>query len=244
MDSESGKTLLVNASGTVAGTALNEDVARSRTPEFAEIGRWVARLEKCGVGELPGVFAEVMALPDGDEKSRALRLLCARWAEVDAAGGFEQLMALKPVQDAAEGSPDMNAAERQARRFLLTEWARRDPAAAFAASGRLEGEERRWARDAVGGGLLDDGPKAFWAWFELARQPVPVVFSEKWRAVLEAHLVDWLAVADGSLKETEESMPCLSHFLELMAKIQAEQNPAKATEWASPCPWSSGAGRC
>ncbi len=48
---------------------------------------WTAQLEKCSAADLPAFFSEMGKLPDSAAKTTALRLLCARWAEVDAAGG-------------------------------------------------------------------------------------------------------------------------------------------------------------
>ncbi len=61
------------------------------SPPPGSVKAWADRLRKCQAADLPGVYAEIMALKpeDSEQKRRALRLLCARWAEVDPAGGAE-----------------------------------------------------------------------------------------------------------------------------------------------------------
>ena len=87
----------------------------------------VRELEHAGSPELAELLVPYLAMPPGRERDIALRLLCARWAEVDPAGALGTFAA-------AKAPPEL-------RCHLLTEWALLDSEAAWAAipDGRDQG---------------------------------------------------------------------------------------------------------
>lgn len=193
---------------------------------------WTARLEKCGAAELPALFAEIGAVPDAAAKTTALRLLCARWAEVDVAGGVAFFTTVK------EDTKDPSG-----RIYLLTEWALRDPSAAYEAT-LLPGKDVQDELTIVGTELLYDDAAKFWQWFQKARLPFPSGESEAWKPVIRAHFDELLDIAAETLAATGKDAGThpggwkAAGLYQMLAASMADKDAEKAVAWAAELPQS------
>lgn len=90
---------LIAEPGAASAVAVGRSVGKDpgRVAAAGVVGKWSERLRKATVLELPGIFAEIQALKDRDGNRMALRLLCSRWAELDAPGGLAFFLAASGV---------------------------------------------------------------------------------------------------------------------------------------------------
>jgi hypothetical protein len=195
--------------------------------------QWTARLMKSTATELPGIYMEMQALPDVAEQQRMLPLLCARWAELDAPGGLAFFTQAKKEHKDSWG-----------RIWLLTEWALRDPAAAYDAVMELPEKEAQGELLNVGTELMRENPEKFWAWFQKARKPLPGGWndSDNWRKVAADHLEELLAMA-GELAAAKPDGPEppgrrseLNGLYKLLAATMAGKDVSQALNWAKQQP--------
>ncbi|RYD26282.1 MAG: hypothetical protein EOP86_26160, partial [Verrucomicrobiaceae bacterium] len=243
----------LSGAGSKPGSSVEEH-ARAAAPalKYASTGhvkKWADRLRNCTVEELPGLFAEIRALwggPDAPgggadsdirtlaihrEHATALRLLCARWAELDAPGGLAFFM---KREDGVNG-----------RSWLLTEWALRDPQAAYEAVLKLPEKDRREELFSVGCQLMEEGNKAFLAWFRIARRPFPSGGLEErfWSSFAAEHPDELLALGTemiGGRKTADgENGPQpgqLDFLYSLLGGTLGEKDMDKALAWAKEQP--------
>ncbi len=203
----------------------------------ALIPGWTTRLEKATVADLPGLYAEILALPTYTEREQTLRLLCARWAELDPAGGLAFLT-----------SADKKDVGDTPRSCLLKEWALLDVDAAFASVQAL-GAETPSMLEEIGPDLLREAPETFWLWFKKARVPLPTGESTAWTRLAGAHFEEMNALALEMLdawttetvtgkKKTSYSVKPQSLFRTLGAAL-AGKDPAGALVWAAAMPYEA-----
>ncbi|MES2709095.1 MAG: hypothetical protein V4726_21040 [Verrucomicrobiota bacterium] len=242
--------------GTAAtgGAAVTETTPRRPFDSTGTVKKWADRLRNCTVQELPGLFAEIQALQEKakavdfgadhagersrihDESRTALRLLCARWAELDAPGGLAFFTQRKEETKDSAG-----------RQWLLAEWALRDPGAAYEAISALPEKEARNDLASVGYSLMEEGKEVFWAWFQKARRPLPSSgFKDGlWAALAADHFEELSAMAaellEASKTKPDENDPNsygLASFYKLLARTLAEKDADKAVAWAKEQPES------
>ena len=106
-----------------AGTSL------SSSPRAAEIRAWSARFEKATTADLEKELLALLANQDSPDWTDPLKLLCARWAEIDPAGALAFFEA--------------NKVPTIARHHLLKEWALLDSDAAWAWSNSIRASGQR-----------------------------------------------------------------------------------------------------
>lgn len=207
--------------------------------------------------ELPGIYAEIQALstqaeqlpvgtgPDKWDDGRirlrgeartALRLLCARWAELDAPGGLAFF-----IQD-KEKNKDSGACG-----WLLAEWAIPNPDAAFEAIIKLPKKERQEYLSSVGYQLMEDSPDHFWAWYRIARVPLPSRDSPGglWSKLAAEHFEELSGMAADLLESSKlpkdgSSVASyqLESFYSLLGETLAGKDIDKAIAWAREQPES------
>lgn len=211
-----------------SGPSAQRPAAGSSVP-----GGWLPRLEQCTVAELPGLYAEINALPDGEDKQTVLRLLYARWADLDAPGGVTFFFA-----ESENGTKTSWGLIR-----VLTEWAVKDPVRAYEAALTAGGEKPDDIVSNVGSELLREDPGQFWIWFQKAKLPIPYWEDDAWKPVIAAHFEEMAAVAAEKLaaesaKTAGESRPgtMTGGLYKMLAGVLAEKDPAAAVEWAKNVP--------
>lgn len=217
------------------------DAAAPEKKSFLPAGRagevwqvWAEKLLRAGTSEeLTKVAGEVAAMEEYGERALVLRLLCARWAEVDPEGGLAWWRQEKP-----KGLEQMEV-------LLLTEWALRDVEQAWAAVSTEADEEKRTSTaSGVGEALLRENPDIFWAWFQKAGVPLPPTGgkpSPAWLALARQHeqALATLAAKLGSATKDEAArynIPAYAGLYQLLAQVKAERDPAAALEWANSAP--------
>lgn len=172
-----------------------------------------AKLEKATPTELANKLDQILALSDPDEREMQLRLLFARWAEVDPAGGLAELGAKN--------------ADPALRCRLLAEWALLDSDAAWKAiAAGPEGDDERVNVTAM---LLTEDREIFMKWFRQVRRPMPDD-NPAWLLVAERHGKELEEIAM-ALATGPEARDCPKLFA-LLAKAKADKDPAAAFEWA------------
>ncbi|MES2709093.1 MAG: hypothetical protein V4726_21030 [Verrucomicrobiota bacterium] len=230
-----GRVAAVSDAGMVSASpgspARAEEMPFSSPP--GSVKAWADRLRKCQAADLPGVFAEIMALKvpqDWKQRQRALRLLGARWAEADPAGGAAFF---RKIQEAGQDSPGHLP--------MLAEWALRDPAAVWEHLLLLPSNEAGKLGPAVGRELLEDDPGKFWEWFEKTGIPPLADWesSGNWEAVAAAHFEALSAFA--AREASGNAADPANHrkpeaVYRLLAAHLAEKDPGKALEWADALP--------
>ena len=173
------------------------------------------------VRDLETRLAEELGKPLDQGKLSRLRLICARWAELDPAGGLAWIGSRKP---------DM---ANLLRDWLLTEWALLDSSAAWAAI--PPGAEGDQDRALVTGELLHEDKELFMQWFRRVRQPVPAI-SPAWLAIAERYPEEFEKIALDILARPSvpggDSRDQAAPFYAVLARLRAEKDPSAALEWA------------
>ena len=183
-----------------------------------KITRQVQQLEHASSLELASLLEQYLAMAPGQERDLALRLLCARWAEVDPAGALGAFTA-------AKAPPDL-------RLRLLTEWALLDSEAAWSAipddqSGKNE-------RVAVASMLLHEDADVFMKWFRKTRSPAPNG-DPAWLRVAELHGKELGEIAT-AMSKSEPTHPTLQGLLAVLARAHVAKDPEGSLKWASDLP--------
>jgi len=217
------------------------EAASMATPEAGDestgLGAWAARLAAAAGADLAALADEAMALAVTDDRQRQLRLLAARWAEVDPVEGVAYFEAREAGASAAERNP-------WPRIWILTEWALRDVEAAWAHVSAGGSEAKPAGASDVGTELLRENLDVFWAWFQKAREPLPRAgdaTSPAWRELARRHasaletLAAELAAAPGEERQ-RFSTPIFAGLYALIAEARAAQDPAAALIWARSVP--------
>jgi hypothetical protein len=197
------------------------DASKDGTPSRetdTRIASRVRQLEQAGSLELAGLLVQYLAMPPGRERDLAIRLLCARWAEVDPAGALGTFAA-------AEAPPEL-------RYRLLTEWALLDSDAAWAAI--PDGPAGENERAAISGMLLHEDADVFMAWFRRTRSPVPDG-DPAWLRVEERHGKELGEIA-AAMSKSEPTHPTLPGLLAVLARAHVTQDPEGTLKWASDLP--------
>lgn len=224
-------------------------------PASGTVKKWADRLRNCRVEELPALAEEIeriqseaMAQPPGmdqamkrlvlmNEHQTALRLLCARWAELDAPGGFAYFSQLK-----AEGKDD------EGRSLLLVEWALRDQATVFQTVQALPDPDRGNHLNYIGTELIREDKEEFWAWFQKARRPLPNrgLGDATWKILTREHFEELsalgvqlalVAAGDNRAAGQPDIQPWeLQYLFTLLSTTLAERDPDKALAWAKDQP--------
>lgn len=213
-------------------------------------------LRKATLKDLPGIFADIAARPgrtaeEIETREMALRLLCARWADLDPTDGekFFQLRTEKEQQDSQSAKPNPEPGSGQqpaaslaypARIFLIVEWALRDAPAAWRHLQAL-GNPPETARlgGAAGKELVKDDAAKFWQWFQLTGTPPLTEWdsSVNWNAVLDGHLEEITALVNASLSGGPEQPGLeLRILVDRLASRRAEKEPGTALAWAAEQP--------
>ena len=173
------------------------------------------------VRDLETRLEEEKGKPLDQGKRSRLRLICARWAELDPAGGLAWIGSQKP---------DM---ANLLRGWLLTEWALLDSSAAWAAI--PPGPEGDQDRAMITGELLHEDKELFMQWFRRVRQPVPNI-SPAWLAIAERYSEEFEKIALEMLARPsvpgENSRDQAAPFYAVLARLRAEKDPSAALEWA------------
>ena len=216
-----------------AGRAHSAASDEARDP----FGAWAARLAAASAGsELAALVDEALAEKDGAERSWRLRLLCARWAEIDPAGGVVFFL----EKDAENAPPCI---------WILAEWAVRDVEAALAfvtAEGANPTAADSSVLSRVGEELIRENPAAFWAWFQRLgkklswQSPGTPLAWEAWKELgrarsreMEAMALEWAAEAEADASGWNSGAASL---FKLLAEVRAEGDPAAALAWAQTVP--------
>lgn len=144
-----------------AGSALGGTEA-----DASAVAKWAARLAATDAAGLPAMAEEALAVADQPKSQKWMRLLAARWAEVDPAGGVAFFA------DQQKGKPS-HEANPWPQIWILTEWALRDVEAAWAHVAAQSGKDESGVVINLGAELLRENPRVFWDWFLKAREPLP-----------------------------------------------------------------------
>lgn len=217
---------------TTPGTKVLEASPAIRPMPNSAVTDWTARLGRCGAAELPVFFAEISALHDPSAKATALRLLCARWAEVDAPGGVAFFTRVNE-----------DTKESWGRVCLLAEWALRDPSAAYEAT-LLLGKDAQNEFTNVGTQLLHEDADVFWQWFQKCRLPLPSGGDAAWEPVIRTHFDELAAIATEMVAATGKDAATKSSgwkaagLYRMLAASMAEKDVEKAVAWARELPES------
>jgi hypothetical protein len=178
----------------------------------------VRQLEQAGSLELAELLVQYLAMPPGSDRDLALRLLCARWAEVDPAGALGTLASAK--------------APAELRHRLLTEWALLDSDAAWAAIPDSPAGNNE--RAVISGMLLHEDADVFMVWFRRTRSPVPDG-DPAWLRVEERHGKELGEIA-AAMSKSEPTHPTLQGLLAVLARAHVTQDPEGTLKWASDLP--------
>ncbi len=161
---------MVSAAESDSGLPAGKGPSAPLSPAARALESWVARLEAADAGTLPELSRDVARVFDEPDAGKLppieplVSLLAARWVEVD------------PAAAAALGTTITESKAFCALFYqeLFAEWALRDPAAALAALSTLPPLDHPPTAESIGSALLSgETPEAFWAWFQLAREPLP-----------------------------------------------------------------------
>jgi hypothetical protein len=199
------------------------------------VATWTTRLAKCKAEDLPGLYDQIQLLPDRDDGRRAMLLLFARWAELDAPGGLAFFTALEDKDRKSVG-----------RVGLLTEWAVLDPLAVFGMISQQPEKEAEADITNIGHNLLMADPDQFWVWFKHARRPLPWSWGGDvaWQCLAATHFEELSAIAtelmevESKTGDPEKRHLKLEALYQTLATAMAEKNPDQAVEWAKLLPES------
>lgn len=188
------------------------------SPRATEIRGWSARFEKATTADLEKELLALLADQESPDWTDPLKLLCARWAELDPAGALAFFEA--------------NKVPTIARLRLLTEWALLDSDAAWAAI--PTGKDGDYERESVTRMLLNEDQDTFMWWFRQVRGPMPDT-DPAWLLVAERHLSEFAEVAKGltdELAATGGRSNRYSGLFALIARVRALKDPEAACQWA------------
>lgn len=210
-----------------AGFLRDRPVAADQNPRGTRIAAEstsaaaAAEFGSMTVRDLETRLEEELGKPLDQGKLSRLRLICARWAELDPAGGLAWIESRKP---------DM---ANLLRGWLLAEWALLDSGAAWAAL--PAGPEGDQDRALVTRELLHEDKEIFMQWFRRVRQPVPDI-SPVWLAIVERYPEEFERIALDILArpsaQGNDSREKASPFYAVLARLRAEKDPSAALEWA------------
>ena len=202
--------------------AIPEPARRSETGNAGQdpsVLSLASSLENAGPEDLGNQLEELLAdnsLPDWEIR---MKLLCARWAEVDPARALTVFEESK-VPWVLRGQ-------------LLVEWALLDSEAAWnALPAGADGEgDRQW----IAGKLLNEDPETFMWWFRRVGHPMPED-NPAWLAIAERHGEELEAIAASLLVTTKpaqdgSAVDC-SPIYRLLATLRAGKDPSAALDWA------------
>ena len=195
------------------------DPADRPAPAPPAVPTWTSRLEKATATDLEAQLTELLATPNSQEWFDRLRLICARWAELDPAGALAYFAA--------------NKVPTVARIHLLAEWALLDSDAAWAAI--PTGAEGDSERETITRILLNEDREIFMRWFRQVQRPMPDG-NPAWVLLAESHGEELERIANALLtKATNDdgSAAELADFFSALAKAKATRDPAAAYEWAA-----------
>jgi hypothetical protein len=201
-----------------AGTAAGADTARATAPRDPAILAWSARFEKATTADLERELLELLADQGSPDWTDPLKLLCARWAELDPASALAFFEA--------------NKVPTVARFHLLTEWALLDSDAAWAAI--PPGKEGDSERATITRMLLNEDQETFMWWFRQVRQPIPDA-DPAWLLVAERHLGEFEEIADSLMSDLAATGGRSNQFASLYAlvgRVRAMKDPEAACHWA------------
>ena len=187
-------------------------------PKETQITKRVSQLEHAGAVELPVLLDQYLALPPGLERDIALRLLCARWAEVDPAGALGTFAAVK--------------APHFLRLRLLTEWALLNSETAWTAT--PDDEAGKKERVAVTSMLLYEDADVFMEWFRKTRSPAPKD-DPAWLRVAELYGKELGDIAE-EMSKSDSTHPSLQGLLVVLARAHVAKDPEASLKWASELP--------
>ncbi len=194
-------------------------------PEVSLIARQASVLAEADSAALRQHADDLFTEPENREKQHRLRLVCARWAELDPAAG----LAWAAERDEHEA--------RQLRHWIFLEWALLDSSAAWAAI--PEGPEGDPDRHAVTALLLHENPGLFMDWFRRVKKPTPDE-SPAWLRIAERHADELEEIAMAGLQELERPQggipPDIRQIFHLLARHRAGKDPAAAFDWAAGLP--------
>ena len=235
MGDESAKSQGIAAVTGGVGSGMEAGAVESGTPAgtgrsaLALLRGWAERLAAAdGVG-LVTLAEEAAREPDWEIRKRLMRLVGARWSEVDPEGGVAYFHSLPPGQD-------------WPRMSVLVEWALRDVEAALRFLSGL-GDEHASDIDSVGRELMLEDAEVFWVWFQKAGRPNPGNPSLSgdsepvWTQIARRHPAELEAMAHAAAAGAKEGNPrdqgvSARALLAAVASARAGEDPAAALDWA------------
>ena len=215
-----------------AGSALGGTEA-----DASAVAKWAARLAATDAAGLPAMAEEALAVADQPKSQKWMRLLAARWAEVDPAGGVAFFA------DQQKGKPS-HEANPWPQIWILTEWALRDVEAAWAHVAAQNGKDESGVVINLGAELLRENPRVFWDWFLKAREPLPRQWGDPnpaWLELARQHgkTLEAMAAEMAAAPKDQDShfnSPKYVGLYALLAAVKAESDPGAALDWAKSVP--------
>ncbi|WP_265594788.1 hypothetical protein [Haloferula sp. BvORR071] len=195
------------------GSQAGDAVAPTADPQVLA---WSAELAKATAPSLEKELLALLAQPDSPERAKRIKLICARWAELDPTGALAWCEANK------EGTEFI-------RLRLLTEWALLDSEAAWKAI--PDGKEGENQRSGITYELLNEDLPTFMWWFRQVKLVSPDN-NPAWLLVAERYEKDLLEIAT-ELSQAPNGKYYAPRMFELIAHVKALRDPAAALEWAS-----------
>jgi hypothetical protein len=197
--------------------------AGATTKRSARIDVWGGELARVDVEELRNLTRRVAGLPPSRERDLRMRLICARWAELDPQAGWSEFQ-----------SPDMAPKYRQ---WFLFEWALLDSDSAWTAADAASLTD--WEKQQIALLLLHGDPDLFIEWFRKVRG-FRIDNDPAW-LVLADHHAEALEEIAGRLARKYEGKPDWMKFeyvsiYQLLARWRAERDQPGACEWAAGLP--------
>lgn len=190
-------------------------------------------MEKAGTAELRERLLAALKQPPGMERTHALELICARWAEIDPANGLDFVASLGGNTDPAP------------RVMLLKEWAIEDLDAAWDYLAAHPGREVDDDLRTVGTGLLTEDPALFVQWFWRAPGHLgqPDAGSPAWLAAARAKPEELQAIALKILELSPTARngspiwnPKTGALFTLLGAARAETDSKAVFKWARSLP--------
>lgn len=195
--------------------------AEARDPQVIAMA---AGLAQATAADLAEEMRNLLTQPDSPQWTKRLKLICARWVEVDPAGALAWC--------------EKNQAPTVVRLRLLTEWAllhtewaHPDSDAAWASipAGK-EGDDERVSVTSL---LLTEDPDIFMKWFRRVRRPLPDALPA-WLRVAERYDTDLEEIAGEILRAGgADASSNASHLFALVARVRAANDPADTVKWAA-----------
>ncbi len=206
----------MTAPGTALAATTGQAAGGAGSTATSRVLAWGAELSKATAADLEKELRAVLAEPDSADKTRHLKLICARWAELDPRGALAWCEA--------------NQADPAVRLRILTEWALLDSEAAWQAI--AAGKEGDNERSEVIHALLNEDPETFMGWFRQMPRSVLADGSPAWLALAERHEKELLEIANG-LKQPPNGDFWAAPMFALLARVKALHDPAGTLEWAA-----------